>query len=226
MQMHSVGGLTRRDDMSQSQRPRHVGVLIAQRREAMGLSQSGLSRLMGGSPGAAFISRIESGKVVPTPQMCSRFARALHFPVDILLNLAGHTTQEQRIEAWRRAEPIVTRQAPVAVEARVIDAETLESTQFQSVTVPLMQNEDIFAVYLDGRANEPYVGEVIVSRTRRPTEDSGVVAEVEGHLGAWTWHTGRPTGDYLVNGAGQRITKFRLWGVIIRFQPPAVTIRD
>ncbi len=212
--------------MSQRQRPPHVGVLIAQRREAMGLSQSGLSRLMGGSPGAPFVSRIEQGKVMPTPQMAARLARALHFPADMLINLAGHTTVEQRLDVWKRAEPILKRSVPVAVEAKIIDIETLESTQFGVVTVPLERDEDIFAVYLDGRANEPYVGEVIASRSRRPAEDGGVVAEVEGRLGAWTWHTGQPTGDYLVNGAGFRVSKFQVWGVIIQFHPPVVTIRD
>lgn len=51
-----------------------------------------------------------------------------------------------------------------------------------------------------------------------------MIAEVGGKLGAWTYHTARTTGDWLENGAGEKVTKYRLWGVILRYSPPAIEI--
>lgn len=204
----------------------HLGTFISRRREAMGLSQSGLSRLMGGTPGAAFISRVESGHVNPTPAMIARFAEALALPVDPMLLTAGFAPLPDRERGRADLSEIVVKAVPVAVEAPVIDLDYPEVFSHRSVTVTLPQSEDVFAVLLEGRANEPYVGTVIASRTRRPTEDRGVIAEVDGHIGAWTWRTGKPTGDYLVNGQGFRVTKFRLWGVIIEFTPSKVSFLD
>ena len=83
----------------------------------------------------------------------------------------------------------------------------------------LKKAEDVFIVDLAGPDNAPFTGEVLASRARKPKDGQGVVAEVSGKLGAWTFHTSRTEGDWLVSGTGEKVTRYRLWGVILRYVP-------
>jgi transcriptional regulator with XRE-family HTH domain len=204
---------------------RAIGQLIQQRREAMGLSQASLSREMGGYPSASLMSRIESGDVELTPSSAAKYAQALRLPHDLFMNAAGLATPGQNRGALEGIEKMLGQDVPVFVSLPVLDAD------FPDLMLPRMHRtkemrraEDAFIVDLIGKQHAPYEGEVMALRDRKPKEGNGVVAEVSGKLGAWTFHTSRPTGDWLESGTQEKVTKFKVWGVIARVQPPALDL--
>lgn len=66
------------------------GTILRERRESMGLSLTALTNLMNGSPGASFISKMETGERTPTRNLAVRLADALVLPRAMLLNAAGY----------------------------------------------------------------------------------------------------------------------------------------
>lgn len=183
------------------------------------MSLTQLSREMGGSPGASFLSRVESGEVSPSPRVAVRLADALGFPRDLVLNASGFATPAQVNEATEKLAELVGAPTQIVASVPVLDpADPDAPLDFLARRQRMVKKaEDVFLVDLAGPANAPYDGEVMASRTRKPKEGAGVVAVVGGQVGAWTWHTGRPTGDWLENGRGEKVAKgFRILGVIIR----------
>lgn len=200
---------------------KHVGQLIQQRREAMNLSQAALSREMGGYPSASLMSRIESGDVELTPSSAVKYADALRLPRALFLNAAGFATTDQQAEAMSGIQQMLGHDVPVVVNVPVVDA-TFPDLMLAARTTRLRElrkAEDVFIVDLTGPENAPFVGEVLASRARKPKDGQGVVAEVSGKLGAWTFHTSRTEGDWLVSGTGEKVTRYRMWGVILRYVP-------
>lgn len=197
---------------------KHIGQLIQQRREAMGLTQAALSREMGGYPSASLMSRIEDGTVALTPSSAAKYADVLRLDKDVFHNAAGFATPEQHTSAIARLEQSLGEDVPIMVSIPVINPDYPDlMAPNPHRTRELRKAEDVFLVDLMGKQHAPYLGEVLVARSRKPKDGQGVVAEVGGKLGAWTWHTARTTGDWIENGAGEKVTKFRLWGVILRY---------
>jgi len=197
----------------------HIGTLIQQRREAMGLTMAGLSREMGGYPSASLMSRIEDGSVSLTPSSAAKYADVLRMDKDTFFNAAGFATPQQHADALEAIHRSLGQDVPIMVAIPVVNPDYPDlMAPNPTRTRELKKAEDMFLVDLDGTRNAPYVGEVMVSRARKPKEGQGVVAEVAGKLSAWTWHTSRTTGDWIENGAGDRVAKgFKVWGVIVRY---------
>lgn len=195
------------------------GRLIEARRGHMEMSLSQLSREMGGSPGPSFLSRVEGGEVQPTARVAVRLADALRLPRDIVLNACGFATPAQAQAAKAELSDLAGAPSPVTVSVPVMD---LSDPDLPADMLPrrqrvLQRTEDVFIVDLDAPGDRPYVGEVIASRARKPKEGTPVVALVHGRVGAWEWHSSRPTGDWLVNGTGEKASRdFRVLGVILR----------
>ena len=192
-----------------------LGQLVRDRRENMGMSLSVLSREMGGSPGASFLSRIEGAQVDVSAAAAVRLAQALALPREVLLNAAGFATTGQIDTAMNQLGHLVGSPAPVMAPLAVIDPADPDRATGQVRSRMMRHKEDAFIIDLSGAENEPYVGEAIVSRERKPKEGQAVVAIVGDKAGAWTWHTSRPTGDYL-SRTGDKAAKFKVLGVIVR----------
>jgi transcriptional regulator with XRE-family HTH domain len=193
--------------------------LIRDRRQNMGMSLQNLSSEMGGSPGASFISRIESGEVEPSSTVAVRLAEALALPREIALNASGFATPIQAEAALARLADIIGSPAPVMANLPVLDPADPDApvNLLPHRKRLLRRQEDAFLVDLSGAENEPFVGEVMASRARRAKADQHVVAVAGGKVGAWTLRTSRPTGDYLERANGERIAAgYRILGVIIR----------
>lgn len=75
------------------------GGIVRARREGNGLDLAQLCEAIGGTPGAAFLARMEEGAVGPTSSLVVKLAVALELPADKMLNAAGFATNRQRIEA-------------------------------------------------------------------------------------------------------------------------------
>lgn len=195
-----------------------LGQYIRDRRENMGMSLSVLSRQMGGSPGGSFLSKVESARADVSPAVAVRLADALNLPSEVLLNAAGYATENQVDGAMGKLADLVGAPAPVMVPLQVIDAASPDGPHVLMRARLMRRREDAFLIDLTGDENEPYVGEALVSRERKPKEGQAVIAVVGGRAGAWTWHTSRPTGDFLSRENGDKAAKFRLLGVILRVQ--------
>ena len=194
-----------------------LGHYVRDRRENMGMSLSVLSREMGGSPGGSFLSKVESGRADVSPAVAKRLADALSLPAEVMQNAAGYATPDQQDSALGRLADLVGTPAPVMVPLRVMDPNDPDATGQRMRARLLRRKEDAFLIDLAGTENEPFVGEAVVSRERKPKEGQAVVAVVGGRAGAWTWHTSRPTGDYLARENGDKAgSGFRVLGVILR----------
>ena len=191
---------------------KHVGQLIQQRREAMGLSQAALSREMGGYPSPSLMSRIESGDGDLTPASASKYAEALRLPRDAFMNAAGFATPGQFEDGLTNLTRMLGKDVPVMVSVPVFEADHPSASYGVSRTRELKKPEDVFIVDLTHPDNAPYLGEVLASRARKPVAGQGVIAEVSGKLGAWTYQT-----THLENASGEKVTRFKVWGVILRY---------
>lgn len=193
-----------------------LGQYIQDRRNNMGMSLSALSRELGGSPGASFISKIENGLADISSSVAVRMADALAMPRPVMLNATGYATPEQQDEAMAQLADLVGSPAPQMVSLPVIDPEHPDETLNLRYRQRLLRRkEDVFLIDLDGSDNEPYVGEVMATRERKPKEGTPVIAVVNNVAGAWEWHTSRPTGDFL-SRPHDKAAKFRVLGVILR----------
>lgn len=164
-------------------RMKHIGQLIQQRREAMGLTQAGLSREMGGYPSPSLMSRIEDGSVDLTPNSAAKYADALMLDKDTFFNAAGFATPAQLTDAIGSLERSLGKDVPIMVSVPVVDPDYPDlMTATTTRTRELKKAEDVFIVDLMGSRNLPYIGEVLASRTRKPKDGQGVIAEVTGKL--------------------------------------------
>ena len=194
-----------------------LGQFVRDRRESMGMSLSNFSREMGGSPGGSFLSRIEAARADVSPAVAIRMADALRLPRPVMLNAAGYATVDQVDGALSKLADLVGTPPPVMVPLDVIDPNDPDGSRVLVRARLLKKKEDAFLIELAGPENEPYVGEALVSRERKPKEGKAVVAVVDGKAGAWTWHTSRPTGDYLARENGEKAASgFRVLGIIMR----------
>lgn len=193
---------------------KEVGLLLQSRRQAMGMSLNDLTRRMGGSPGASFLSKIETGKVSPSRSVAERLAKALNAPEAVVLRLAGYADDNEQRQAVEEFRALLYERPPVMTHVPVLSL-TGETTKDTRPRV-LLREEEVRIVDLAGPANEPFTGEVLISLDRKPQEGNGVVVLTDGYLAAFTWHNG-PKGAWLEDGRGQpRGGKFRVVGVIIR----------
>lgn len=108
---------------------------LARRRREAGLSQVEVAARMRTSQGA--VSRIESGRVIPTLEVVDRFARAIGTPVSIVFGLpdVAPTSEERR----RRVERALGKDPfnpwdrnPTPAEQRSLLADGLTRERFQS----------------------------------------------------------------------------------------------
>lgn len=193
-----------------------LGAIIRQRRQAMDMSQSALSGAMGGSPGPSFLTRIEQGSIEPTRSLALRLADALTLPRDVVLNAAGHATEDQSLNALERLQQLLGEKAPVMMTIQVWSADEPRATT-GAVRQKLVRAKAPYRIVdLVGARNVPFEGEVLYDTSRRAADGNGVVAEVDGHLSAWTYRsTGRKV--WIENGAGDRRgAGYTIHGVIVR----------
>lgn len=183
----------------------------------MGLSQAALSREMGGYPSPSLMSRIESGDVDLTPTSAAKYADALRLDKDTFLNAAGFATPAQLSEGLDMIARTLGKDVPVMVAVPVLDALHPDAVYGVTRTRELKKPEDVFIVDLTDKDSTPYLGEVLASRARKPKDGQGVIAEVSGRLGAWTFH-----GDHLESASGEKVKRFKVLGVIVRYSPPAI----
>lgn len=195
-----------------------LGKLIYQRRQALSMSVYDLSGEMAGTPTPSFISRIELGKATPNPKLAARMSDALQLPREVFLNACGHASDRQRNAALDELRELVTDTVPQVVAVPVMDLTGLIDADGLRRQRMLKVKEDVFAIDLTGRANNPFVGEVIASRDRKPEDGQGVVAIVDAEVGAWTYRRlTKPSTTFIENGAGDKRTKgYEILGVIIR----------
>lgn len=193
---------------------KEVGLLLQSRRQAMRMSLNDLSRRMGGSPGASFLSKIETGKVSASRSVAERLAKALSAPESVVLRLNGYADDSEQRQAVNEFRALVGERPPVMTHVPVLSI----TGDITKVTRPrvLPREEEARIVDLSGPASEPHTGEVMISLARKPQEGSGVVALVDRHLAAYAWHLG-PQGAWLEDGRGQPCHgQFKVVGVIIR----------
>lgn len=196
-----------------------LGEIIQTRRQNMGMSLSTLSRQMGGSPGASFLSRIETAQTEPSAQVAIRLADALNVPRDVMLNAAGFATPTQNEEAMRRLGDLIGTPAPIIASLPVRDPEhpNQDPAMLPRRQRMLRAHEDAFLIDFVDPANAPFLGEVLVATERKPQDGQGVVAELEGRLSAWTYRSSKTKGAWLENAAGQKISRnYVVRGVILR----------
>jgi hypothetical protein len=180
----------------------------------MEMSLNALSARMGGSPGAPFISKIESGIVHPTREVTARLAKALEMPREDVLNAAGFATETQQTTAIEVLRGMQFSEAPVMVSVPVYNETGPTGARRPRL---LRHRADARIVDLDGPVHGPFQGEVMYDPGRPPIDGVGVVAAHEGVMGAWTYHTGPRDTVWLENGRGEKITKgFEIHGTIIR----------
>ena len=185
------------------------GQIVQGRRSAMDMSLNALSGRMGGSPGPSFLSKIESGSVSPTREVALRIADALDLPRDVVLNATGHASETQEVSALDALQQALYEQPPVMVSIPVWDNRGATGGKRPRM---MRSKEDVRIIDLSSSENMPYVGEVMYSLERKPTDGVGVIAVVGGARSAWTFH-----GKYLTNGAGEKLDKdYVIEGVIIR----------
>lgn len=192
------------------------GAIVADRREKMGLSLWGLSGQMGGTPGPSFLSRLERGEVDATQAMTKRLARILNLPMDASLNAAGFASEAQMEEGLEELRKALGDAAPVLRQLKVYDPEHPKATTGEMRQRLLRARGEFRIVDLADRASQPWVGEVIFDPTRRPRPGIGVVAEVEGRLGAWTYQKVNKR-EWIENSLGEkRGAGYDIRGVIVR----------
>jgi transcriptional regulator with XRE-family HTH domain len=77
-----------------------LGIEVARRRKAAGLTQAELARAMGTTQSA--ISKIESGRTLPTLPLLDRLAVATGRPLELVLGTQDILTAEERARRVRR----------------------------------------------------------------------------------------------------------------------------
>ena len=116
-------------------RPIELGRGLARKRREAGLSQAEVAARMGTSQGA--VSRIESGRALPSLVVLDRFARAIGRSIEIIVGQPE--APASREERRRRVEGVLGADAfdpwerdPAPAEVRSLWADGLTRERFQS----------------------------------------------------------------------------------------------
>jgi len=116
-------------------KPIVLGRELARKRREAGLSQAEVAARMGTSQGA--VSRIESGRALPSLVVLDRFARAIGRPVEIVVGQPE--APASREERRRRVERVLGANAfdpwerdPAPAEVRSLLADGLTRERFES----------------------------------------------------------------------------------------------
>ncbi len=116
-----------------------LGIEVARRRKQAGLTQAELARAMGTTQSA--ISKIESGRTLPTIPLLERLAEATGRPIKLVLT--GRTKMPDREERARRVRKVLGdyrfnpwERSPSAAEARTLIADGLTRERFEGATTP------------------------------------------------------------------------------------------
>ncbi len=171
-----------------------LGSVLRARRRVKGLTLADLARECGGSPNERSLSRVEHGST-PSVDTAINLATALEFPRDLLLNAAGHATEEQTTKAIGKLAALVHSPAKVLVYLSVYEA---KMGRYRGKRGRMMDpREEAFIVDLEGP--EPYVGECIVAVARQPEAGQGVVVadRLSRRLSAMAWGGEAPAGTDL-----------------------------
>lgn len=149
-----------------------IGDLIRKRREGLGLTLSQLSIETGVHP--SFLSRIENDESEPGLETAPRLARALRLDTDMMLNVFGLATTEQRKSATADLKRIADSGMAVDLPVVGVDGEPTGEVK----RVELARADDAFI--LVGKEH-PWVGDLVASRTRIPTDGMGVIVSSDGN---------------------------------------------
>jgi transcriptional regulator with XRE-family HTH domain len=191
------------------------GQLLFTRRQNQGMTLSGLSKEMGGSPSESFLWRVEADESSPTPTMAIKLARGVHLPEELVLNAAGHATPKQQQAAFAKLADLIGELAPIPVSYNVLDPDTGEPTR-ERVTHFMRAREEGFAIRLSGQPDSMFDGECVVSTSRKPAEGQGVIILRNGRLSAATYHNAPPVGEWIQRGEEKFTKGYEIKGAILR----------
>jgi len=114
-----------------------LGIEVARRRKTAGLTQAELAKAMGTTQSA--ISKIESGRNVPTIPLLERLADATGRPIELVLGSRDRApTSEERARRVRRVLRDYRfnpwERSPSSAEAKTLIADDLTRERFESPT--------------------------------------------------------------------------------------------
>lgn len=119
--------------------PRQIGIRLATRRRATGLTQAALARRMGTTQSA--VSRVEAGRVLPTLELLERFANATGRPLTITLGAARQARPASRAARRARVRRALGgyvfdpwERGPSDAEARTLEKDDLTRERFKRST--------------------------------------------------------------------------------------------
>lgn len=156
-----------------------IGGLVRKRRESLGLTLSQVATASSIHP--SFISRIENDLSEPGLDGTLRLAKSLHLDPDMLLNVFGLATSDQRRTAVDAMRHLIG--SGLAVDLPVVGTDGEATGDVRRVELP--NPDDAFVVSGD---EPPWDSELVASRTRVPMEGAGVVVRTNGRLRAGTFH--------------------------------------
>jgi hypothetical protein len=175
-----------------------AGMALRERRRALLLGLDQLSESLGGSPGPSVLSRIEMSKTIPNRALSLRLAQALDLPGSTVLNVFGHTSDEQTKDALTHLYSIVSeRWEPVPVF-------TPDGVARSRRSVLVRWKEPAFILRTDD--------EEILAVEREPKVAEAAVLKIGRELSVWT----RDSHGY-VNAEGERAPdNAKVEGTIVR----------
>lgn len=141
----------------------------------LGMSTKQLAELAGVS--SSFISRVENDQSEPGTESAPKFAKALGLDEGDFLNMVGLATKDQRASATRRILDAIGEGPEMALPVVGTDGEP--TGEVRRVELPV--REDAFVMV---GTETPWVGDLVASRTRAPTDGVGVLAMLDGRLRA------------------------------------------
>lgn len=192
------------------------GLIMQSRRQAMQMSLNVLSGRLGGSPGPSFLSKIETGQVVPTREVATRLADALGMTTEVVLNATGHATDDQEAIALEQLRTMLFEEPPTVQMIPVMD---IKGRLTGGRRAKLMRYRTTGRRITDfaGPENAPYVGEVCWDSEREPIDGAGVVVMRDGELHTGTFRTGVRGATWIETGRGEKLSAgFEIMGVILR----------
>jgi transcriptional regulator with XRE-family HTH domain len=173
-----------------------IGDLVRKRREALGLTLSQVATASGIHP--SFISRVENDLSEPGLDGTIRLAEALSLDTDLMLNVFGLATNDQRRDATDELKGLIG--TGLSVDLPVIGTDGEPTGDVKRVELP--RPDDAFVVV----GNEPpWDGHLVASRTRVPVEGVGVVVRTDHNLRAGTFHRAGRRRSWVEFPDGQRL---------------------
>ncbi len=190
-----------------------IGQVFLARRQEMELSLSALSKMIGGSPNESFIAKIERGDVTPSLSTAERLAKGLNLPRDIVINAAGHATDDQVISAASKLIDLVGSPHPV-LRSVILRSAEVKRGAIGRRQIMLHPAAEAFVINFEDTLNEPYCGEAVVITNRVPANKQPVAVEIDGLISAWTYNA--EAEPWIENAYERRATGFTVLGVIIQ----------